>query len=62
MHNSDFIEVTSGIDPGEEVILKMPDDYEPPKFQIADQTKKKQADSKTAAKDAESQPKSLKNA
>lgn len=62
MHNSDFIEVTSGIDPGEEVILKMPDDYEPPKVQIADQTKKKQADSKTAAKDAESQPKSLKNA
>ena len=62
MHNSDFIEVVDGIDPGEEVILKMPDDYEPPQVQIAGQKKSSKTESKTAAKDAKPQPKTVKNA
>ncbi|MDF1659318.1 MAG: efflux RND transporter periplasmic adaptor subunit [Verrucomicrobiales bacterium] len=57
MHNSDFIEVIGGIDPGEEVILKMPDDYEPPQVQIAKNPKEKKAESKTAAQKAKPQPK-----
>jgi len=28
-HNNEFIELRKGIEPGEEVLLKMPDDYEP---------------------------------
>lgn len=28
-HNNDFIELQGGLEPGEEVLLKMPDDYEP---------------------------------
>ncbi|MDF1822999.1 MAG: efflux RND transporter periplasmic adaptor subunit [Verrucomicrobiales bacterium] len=62
MHNSDFIEVIDGIGPGEEVILKMPDDYEPPKIQVAEKPGLKKAESKTAAKDAKPQPKSSTNA
>lgn len=50
MHNRDFIQVTNGIDPGEEVILKMPDDYEPPKVQIAKDAKGKKEEKSTAAK------------
>ncbi|MDF1863173.1 MAG: efflux RND transporter periplasmic adaptor subunit [Verrucomicrobiales bacterium] len=34
-HNNDFIEVVEGLDEGEEVLLKMPDDYEPPQMEIA---------------------------
>ena len=56
MHNTEFIEVTSGIDPGEEVILKMPDDYEPPQIQIATKAEKKKPESKTAAKESKPQP------
>ncbi len=56
MHNSDFIEVLEGIDPGEEVILKMPDDYEPPQVQIATEPKVKATESKTAAQDLEPKP------
>ncbi|MEM1443322.1 MAG: efflux RND transporter periplasmic adaptor subunit [Verrucomicrobiota bacterium] len=57
MHNTEFIEVTSGIDPGEEVILKMPDDYEPPQVQIAKQPAKSKSESKTASKEEKSQVK-----
>jgi multidrug efflux pump subunit AcrA (membrane-fusion protein) len=34
-HNNDFIEVVEGLDAGDEVLLKMPDDYEPPQMEIA---------------------------
>lgn len=43
-HNSDFIEVVSGIDSGDEVFLKMPDDYEPSEVQIAEQPKSSEDD------------------
>ena len=34
-HNNEFIEVISGLEKGDEVLLKMPDDYEPTKLEIA---------------------------
>ena len=34
-HNDEFIQVVDGLAPGEEVLLKMPDDYEPPQLEIA---------------------------
>jgi multidrug efflux pump subunit AcrA (membrane-fusion protein) len=34
-HNNEFIEVISGLEKGDEVLLKMPDDYEPAKLEIA---------------------------
>lgn len=34
-HNNDFIELQEGIEEGDEVFLKMPDSYEPPKVQNA---------------------------
>ncbi|MEM9016127.1 MAG: efflux RND transporter periplasmic adaptor subunit, partial [Verrucomicrobiota bacterium] len=40
-HNNEFIEIVGGVDEGEEVLLKMPEDYEPPEVQIATKSKKK---------------------
>ena len=34
-HNDEFIQVVDGLAPGEEILLKMPDDYEPPQLEIA---------------------------
>ena len=34
-HNNKFIEVISGLEKGDEVLLKMPDDYEPTKLEMA---------------------------
>ncbi|MEX2578137.1 MAG: efflux RND transporter periplasmic adaptor subunit [Verrucomicrobiales bacterium] len=35
-NNNDFIEIKGGLEPGEDVFLKMPDDYETPRVQLAD--------------------------
>lgn len=40
-HNDEFIEIVGGVEPGEEVLLKMPDDYEPPQIEVAKKSKKK---------------------
>ena len=70
-HNNDFIEVVEGLAQGEEVFLKMPDDYEPPQVEIADRSqrqrlKEKEAEEKeaerTAAKELAKQQKAGKNA
>ena len=34
-HNNEFIEVISGLDEGDEVLLKMPEDYEPAELEVA---------------------------
>ena len=53
MHNNEFIEIREGLDQGEEVLLRMPDDYEPSSLQIADRPIEREVESgeeeKTAA-------------
>lgn len=41
-HNNEFIEICEGLGDGDEVFLKMPDDYEPSPLQIADRAKVRQ--------------------
>ncbi len=37
-HNNDFIEVVEGLEPGEQVLLKMPEGYEPSQIDVADRS------------------------
>lgn len=54
-NNNDFIEIKKGLDKGDEVFLKMPDDYEPPQIDIADSPRErvieKGDDERTASTD-----------
>lgn len=40
-HNNEFIEIREGLGDDDEVFLKMPDDFEPSKMQIADRSSKR---------------------
>ncbi len=44
-HNNEFIEVISGLEKGEGVYLKMPDDYEPPQVDVAERPENRPVDS-----------------
>lgn len=65
-NNNDFIEIRDGLDKGDEVFLKMPDDYEAPQLQIADEPRKRVIeagrDERTALRDAEKSKKAEDNA
>ena len=65
-NNNDFIEIRDGLDKGDEVFLKMPDDYEAPQLQIADDPRKRVIeagrDERTALRDAEKSKKAEDNA
>lgn len=54
-HNNEFIEIIGGLDEGEEVLLRMPDDYEPPEVQVAERSRqdREKPDSEREAEDAE---------
>jgi len=55
-NNNDFIEIRDGLDKGDEVFLKMPDDYEAPQLQIANEPSKRVIESghdeRTASREA----------
>lgn len=56
-HNNDFIEVVDGLSPGQEVLLKMPEDYEPENVQIVKKPREREieegSESKAVAKKGE---------
>lgn len=58
-HNNEFIEVVDGLSAGEEIFLKMPEDYEPSQVEIADRPKRS-IESGTTEKTASKNPKDAK--
>ncbi len=52
-HNNDFIELQEGIEEGDEVLLKMPDNYEPPKVQNSSRIARGDTERKTEGAEEE---------
>lgn len=70
-HNNNFIQIVEGLNEGEQVLLSMPEDYEPPQIDMAERSQKQRLKDKaakegeaerTAAKKAAEKGKSVKNA
>ncbi len=56
-NNNDFIEIKKGLEKGDEVFLKMPDDYEPLQLEIADKPRERVVEGGSDDRTASAEPK-----